>query len=152
MGSFRGGCIIKITLNLFARLAEYCISQIPNEACGVLYGVIEKDHIYIKQFTPVANVAKRPDIHFEFEREHFIRLLYEPNDSEISWVGVFHSHPLTAAYPSAQDLQLLWDLPVYAIISLELPGQPVLKSYEITAGTQKKPNSIKEQAIEMIME
>jgi proteasome lid subunit RPN8/RPN11 len=144
--------MIKITSDLFNRLSAYCISQLPDEACGVFYGIMQEEHILVKKFIPVTNIAKQPNLHFEFEREHFIQLLYKSDENEMSWVGIFHSHPLTAAYPSKQDLCFLWDLPVYGIISLEQPNKPILKSYEIKAGRQKKPNSIKEQAIEIITE
>jgi proteasome lid subunit RPN8/RPN11 len=144
--------MIKLTSYLFNRLSEYCITLLPNEACGALYGYIKEDDILIKEFVPVANIANQPSIHFEFEREQFINLLYKPHETELQWIGIFHSHPLTAAYPSKHDLGLLWDLPVYGIISLQQLNKPVMKSYEIVAGKQKKPCSIKEQAIEIIME
>jgi proteasome lid subunit RPN8/RPN11 len=144
--------MIKLTAYLFKQLSQYCIDQFPNEACGVFYGHIEEDHILIIEFKPVANIAKQPSLHFEFEREHFIQLLYKPHEAGVTWVGIFHSHPHTVAYPSQQDLCILWNLPVYVIVSLEQPDEPIMKSYEIKAGKQKKPCSIKEQAIEIIME
>jgi proteasome lid subunit RPN8/RPN11 len=142
--------MIKLTTYLFKQLSDYCITQLPNEACGVFYGNIEEDHIFIKEFIPVANIAKQPSLYFEFEREHFIQLLYKSVKSEISWLGIFHSHPLTAAYPSNQDLCSFWNMPVYGIISLEQRDKPVLKSYQIIPEKQKKPCSIKEQVIEII--
>jgi proteasome lid subunit RPN8/RPN11 len=144
--------MIKLTSLLFKHLSDYCISQLPNEACGVLYGSVEDNLIFIKEFLPVPNIAAQPSIHFEFERERFIQLLYKPYESELTWVGIYHSHPHTSAIPSEQDLRILWDLPSYCILSLEQPNKPILKSYQINRATQKKPYSIKEQAIEILNE
>jgi proteasome lid subunit RPN8/RPN11 len=152
MGHFEVCSVIKLTALLFRQLTEYCTAQLPIEACGVLYGIINQNDIHITEFVPVANIAEQPKTHFEFERGHFTELLYKSLDPEIKWLGIFHSHPHTAPNPSKHDLRTLWDLPVYAIISLETPLMPIMKSYEIKAGKQKKPYSIKEQAIEFIEE
>jgi proteasome lid subunit RPN8/RPN11 len=142
--------MIKITIQLLNQLIEYCRLQLPNEACGVFFGTQEQNFIIIQSYRPITNVASSTNIQFEFDREQLLKLLY--SKEELPWIGIFHSHPLTAAYPSEMDLQSPWHLPVYAILSFVQPNQPILKSYEITSNPKKWPYSFKEQTIEIIMD
>jgi proteasome lid subunit RPN8/RPN11 len=141
--------LIKISSKLLKRLTQYCMSHLPNEACGAFFGDLEQDHIVIQYFTPIANIANEPGIQFEFDRAALLELLYPSQESQSPWIGIFHSHPLSAPYPSDQDILTQWHLPVYGIISFAPSEQPMIKFYEITADQQKKPCSIKEQAFEI---
>jgi [CysO sulfur-carrier protein]-S-L-cysteine hydrolase len=142
--------MIKISFQLLNQLMEYCRLQLPSEACGAFLGSLDKDIIEILNFIPITNIAKHPSRHFEFNREQLLELLY--TSQKPPWIGIFHSHPLTAAYPSAQDLRNLWHLPVYAILSFAQSDKPIIKSYEILTKQQKKPYSFIEQAIEITMD
>jgi proteasome lid subunit RPN8/RPN11 len=126
---------------------EYCRLQLPNEACGAFFGTLEQDFIIIEDFMAITNVAACPSNHFVFDRDPLLQLLYA--SKKLPWIGVFHSHPSTAPYPSDEDLRYLWQKPVYAIISFLQPNQPIMKSYEILPQQQKKPYSIQEQTIEI---
>jgi proteasome lid subunit RPN8/RPN11 len=117
--------LIKITGQLFNQLIEYCTLQLPEEACGVFFGSQEQDSIVIQSYKPITNIASSASNQFEFDREQLLKLLYTAQES--LWVGIFHSHPLSATYPSAQDLGNLWHLPVYAIISFAQSKQPIMK-------------------------
>lgn len=141
--------LIQLSSRLYNQILEYCSHELPNEACGAFLGSYELDYIVIQNFIPIINVSPYPSKHFEFERHSLLRLLYPKQ--ELPWIGIFHSHPLTAAYPSDEDLQSLWQVPVYAIISFEQSASPIMKSYEICSNQQKKPYSIKEQALKIIM-
>jgi proteasome lid subunit RPN8/RPN11 len=141
--------MIKISAKLLKSLTEYCMSQLPNEACGAFFGDLEQDQIIIQYFTPIANIADQPRIQFEFDRAPLLELLYPSLETQSPWIGIFHSHPTTAAYPSDQDIQTQWHLPVYGIISYAHTEQPTIKFYEITADKQKKPCAIKEQAFKI---
>jgi proteasome lid subunit RPN8/RPN11 len=146
----RGAYMIKISFHLLNRLIEYCKHQLPNEACGAFFGSQDEDIIEIQYFKPITNAANHPSHQFEFDRKQLLELLYTSQKSP--WIGIFHSHPSTAAFPSAQDLQNLWHLPVYTILSFAQYDKPIIKSYEILAKQQKKPYSIIEQAIDITMD
>jgi proteasome lid subunit RPN8/RPN11 len=142
--------MIKISFQLLNQLMEYCRLQLPKEACGAFFGNIEEEIIEIQNFISIRNIANRPRHRFEFDRKQLLELLY--TSRKPPWIGIFHSHPSTAAYPSEQDLQNLWHLPVYAILTFAQYDKPIIKSYEILAKQQKKPYSIIEQAIEITMD
>ncbi|QGQ97434.1 M67 family peptidase [Paenibacillus psychroresistens] len=141
--------MIKITFQLYNELIDYCRFQLPNEACGVFLGTNDPDSLTIKSFRGITNIANSANNQFEFNREELLKLIYSKHG--YPWIGIFHSHPLTDAYPSNADLQSPWTLPIYAILSLTQPNQPIMKSFEFSSNQQKKPHSIKEQTIEIIM-
>jgi proteasome lid subunit RPN8/RPN11 len=142
--------LIKISIHILNQLMEYCRLQFPNEACGAFFGSQDEDIIEIQNFKPITNIANQPRHQFEFDQKQLLELLY--TSRKPPWIGIFHSHPSTAAYPSAQDLQSLWQLPIYAILSFAQYDKPIIKSYEILTKQQKKPYSFIEQAIEITMD
>jgi proteasome lid subunit RPN8/RPN11 len=142
--------MITIRVHLFNQLIEYCKLQLPKEACGAFFGSQEQNSIFIQSYRPITNIASSTSNQFEFDRDQLLKLLYSTQESP--WIGIFHSHPLTAAYPSALDLRNPWHLPVYAILSFAQSNQPIMKSFEIIPHQQKKPYSIKEQTIEIILD
>jgi len=47
-------------------------------------------------------------------------------------LAVYHSHPITVAYPSKTDVAFaFWPEAVYLICSLEHPDDPVLRGFRI---------------------
>ena len=140
--------LIQLSSHLYNQLLEYCNRELPKEACGAFLGSYESDCIVIQDFLPIQNISKNPSKHFELDRNSLIQLLYPKLGNP--WIGIFHSHPLTAAFPSEEDLTNLWQVPVYAIISLAQSNLPLMKCYKIQSTQQKKPYSIKEQTLQII--
>jgi [CysO sulfur-carrier protein]-S-L-cysteine hydrolase len=140
--------MIKMNNHLYNQLIEYCRHQLPLEACGALFGNQEQDLIAIQSIRPITNIASSSNNQIEFDHNQLLKLLYSPQ--KVPWIGIFHSHPLSAAYPSTQDLQNPWHLPVYAILSFAHSNQPIMKSFEIMPNQKKMIYSFKEQTIEII--
>jgi proteasome lid subunit RPN8/RPN11 len=141
-------CLIQISYQLYNKIIEYCRRELPYEACGALLGKYELDSIIVLDFLAIKNVSPFPIKQFEFDRSSLLQLLYPKQKTP--WIGIFHSHPSTAAYPSVEDLKNLWQVPVYAIVSFAHPALPIIKSYEITSNQQKESYSIKEQTLNVI--
>lgn len=139
--------MVKITDLLLNQLIEYCRLQLPNEACGVLFGSNLHDSIVVHSYKTIANIAALTHKQFQFDPQQFLNVLY--SGQAAAWIGIFHSHPASAASPSYLDLHHSWNLPIYMIISFETPDNPIMKSYEILPHKQKKPYSFKEQTIEI---
>lgn len=140
--------MIQLSSHLYRQLVEYCRLQLPNEACGAFSGSTEQNKIVIQNFIQITNVATHPSHHFEFDRQSLLQLIYPVQQSP--WIGIFHSHPLTAAYPSVADLRNQWQLPIYAIISFAQANHPIMKSYEILQNQLEKSYSIQEQTITIL--
>ena len=68
----------------------------------------------------MTNVSDRPeDCYFMDSREQ-LKVLKEIRKLGLELIGIFHSHPRTAPYPSARDVELaLYPEAVYLIVSGE---------------------------------
>jgi proteasome lid subunit RPN8/RPN11 len=139
--------MVKIPAVILNQIFAYCQQKLPYEACGAFFGEAAEDEVIIHSFLPISNVSTHPLRHFVFDRNQLVNLLYDSQTNAEAWVGIFHSHPNSAAYPSAEDLQSAWQLPIYCIISLVDRTQPNIKAFKIKR--QKKPVSVKELAIDI---
>ncbi|WP_342555316.1 M67 family metallopeptidase [Paenibacillus sp. FSL R7-0652] len=92
--------------------------SLPQEACGVVLGESAAGGIRISRFQPIRNVAPDPLHHFFLDQTEWIQCFF----SELTIVGIFHTHPRTLPIPSQEDLQ---DLPNFAgMLQTYLIGAP----------------------------
>ncbi len=91
-------------------------SNKPYEACGVLIGNIDGSTALVEKAVPVANV-KRTRTSFELDpKEHYNAWNEaEKNGKEI--VGVYHTHPVSSAYPSLWDRETMQNIPGVWVIA-----------------------------------
>jgi proteasome lid subunit RPN8/RPN11 len=143
--------MVNISAILLSQIFVYCEQKLPYEACGAFFGAAARNDVIIHSFLPISNVSTDPLQHFVFDRNQLVTLLYNSQKNTDAWIGIFHSHPNTAAYPSAEDLQSAWKLPIYCIISLENRVHPIIKAFSIV-DQQKRPVSVKELAIEITVD
>ncbi|MNC46869.1 hypothetical protein D3C75_959020 [compost metagenome] len=104
----------------------------PHEACGVLLGAAAAGGMHIDRYLPMRNVAPDPLHAFVPDPKDWVAALY----LEPAPVGLFHSHPHTAPWPSGADIQGLSSLgsqfQVYLIGSPGLShGAPWLNGFLI---------------------
>ena len=60
--------------------------------------------------TPVANVAAEPRRHYRIDpREHLRRFVHDARRRSLDVIGAYHSHPRSAAVPSATDAAEAFD-------------------------------------------
>ncbi|MCM3131718.1 M67 family metallopeptidase [Paenibacillus polysaccharolyticus] len=94
--------------------------SLPQEACGVVLGESAAGGIRISRFQPIRNVAPDPLHHFSLDQSEWIQCFF----SDVTIVGIFHTHPRTLPIPSQEDLQAL---PNFAgMIDTYLIGSPDL--------------------------
>ena len=78
----------------------------PYEACGVLIGTMERSKALVEKALSITNV-KRTRTSFELDpKEHYNTW----NDAEKSGkqiVGVYHTHPVSSAFPSLWDRETM---------------------------------------------
>ena len=113
------------------RIYHHCDREFPNEACGVLAGNEGKvEKVYsLKSETP------SPQFYQIDSKEHF-RVLREMREQGQELVGIYHSHPDVAAYPSGQDVELAYYTDaVYVIVSLQDRKNPVVRGFRIVTGS-----------------
>jgi [CysO sulfur-carrier protein]-S-L-cysteine hydrolase len=134
-------------LRLAEQLTEYCISQARQEACGLLFGYCGESTVTATRVQVMNNVSLTPEDHFAFDPKEWVSVLFQFHHVDLhaagneGIIGIFHSHPHDEAVPSAADMELSWDFPTYAIVSLEKEN-PSIRCYRPRQGEQWREQRI----------
>lgn len=105
--------------------AEFCA---PEEACGLLAGSGDT----IEMVYCLTNADRSPTRYTIEPTEHF-RAMRHAERMGLEIVGAFHSHPVSAAYPSVTDLRLALDNWYWFIVSLA--GRPTVRAFRLEDGS-----------------
>lgn len=107
------------------------LAGLPEEVCGLLGGI--DGRAYTRR--ALRNVATTPHVRYEIDPAEQIAVMLEFEASGWELVGVYHSHPLGPAQPSATDIaESYYPDVVYFIISLADPAAPQITAWQIVAG------------------
>jgi len=85
-------------------------SNKPYEACGVLIGTIDGSTALVEKALPVTNV-KRTRTSFELDPKQFYKAWNEAEKGGKEIVGVYHTHPVSSAFPSLWDRETMQNIP-----------------------------------------
>ena len=122
---------MRISQALWDEIVAHSRDDLPNECCGLMGG---RDG----EFTSVhrARNAAATWLRYELHPSDQLRIMNELDESGEELAGIYHSHTKSEAYPSQTDINLAegWPDPLYLICSLENPGQPVVRAFEIRDG------------------
>jgi len=122
--SFRLSAVMRDEIVAHAR------AEVPRECCGVILGR-NGDLIELRRLT---NIYPGNDF-YEPDAGELYRLLVETDQSGTEIAAIYHSHPVSPAYPSERDVEYAgWPESVYLICSLEHPDLPVIRAYRIVDG------------------
>jgi len=107
---------VHITDKVKRAIEKHALEAQPSECCGLLSG----GNGIITDLHPLPNEADRPEVRFFATPEGLFAALRRMREANQSLLGIYHSHPRTAAYPSASDVEMaFYPEAVYFIISLE---------------------------------
>lgn len=108
-------------------LIRHAKADAPNEACGILAGKDNK----VEKVYRMENKDKSAESFFMDPQEQ-LKLMKEIRSSGLDFIGIYHSHPETNAYPSARDVELAHYPEVsYVIVSLKDKDNPDIKAFRI---------------------
>lgn len=100
---------------------------LPEEVCGILRG---KNGV-VTGLVRARNDAEDREINYAVDGQTLLKQ-FEFEDAGEEMVAIYHSHPVTPAYPSATDArQATYPDAVYIICSLSDPDAPVLRGYRL---------------------
>ena len=121
--------VVKIKESVLESIITHAREEFPNEACGYL---AVKNGLITKHYE-MTNVDKSP-YHYTMAPAEQLAAEKNARQNEYTLCGVYHSHPHSPPYPSAEDIRLAYDSDViYLIISLA--GTSIeSKAFIITAG------------------
>ncbi|MDR7001030.1 M67 family metallopeptidase [Neobacillus niacini] len=89
-----------IKKSVYKDMIEYCRSNLPNEACGLLSGEEGTGLTLWK----IKNEYKSPN-RFYMSKESIQQAFIEMEVLGEQLTGIFHSHPSTPAFPSIKDIR-----------------------------------------------
>lgn len=124
--------MIIFTSKQFNKIVKHSEKTLPNEACGLLGGIIDNsNNKIIKKVYLLENVDRSPE-HFSMDIKEQFQVIADIRKNGWSLIGNFHSHPETPSRPSAEDIKLAFDPNLsYAILSLANKSELVLNSFII---------------------
>ena len=104
-------------------------ARVPNEACGLIAG----DGKTIQSAIPLSNAAPSKRSSFTFEPNEQLGALKRLDAGNLVWMGVYHSHPNSAAIPSSADLEGACDHGLLQLIVSLQKSKPELQLWRIGA-------------------
>src|SRR5664280_1404233 len=113
-----------IAENIIEEITAHARREDPIEACGYLGSVDNR----ITAIYEIKNIESRED-HFSFDPQEQFAAHKKARQAGLKIISVYHSHPVTPARPSAEDIKLAYDpAPLYIIISL-MDGKSAVKGF-----------------------
>jgi proteasome lid subunit RPN8/RPN11 len=127
--------MLRISKKEYNLILSHATQGFPNEACGLLGGVVEQGVKLVKEVYLLRNVDESNE-HFSMDPKEQLFAVKDLRQKGYELFGNFHSHPATPARPSEEDKRLAFDPKAsYLILSLANRNQPVLKAFHISNGT-----------------
>ena len=139
--------MVMVPGTIYAAMLAHVQAGYPDEACGILAGNAEGT-AFIKHF-PARNAAADdggdPHTFSIIAAPELLQIVNEIYDADGSVLVYYHSHPQTAAYPSARDIRYAnnWPGTYYFIFSLADRTNPVMRAFLISGET------VNEKAVEI---
>ncbi len=127
---------LKLPLALHSAILAHARADYPHEVCGLIGGRgAGTDALVGEQLARVPNVAADPCVAFEMERQAMIAAIFNFERARLEVVGIYHSHPESAAQPSITDIRAAaWPDAVYVIVGFIATDKPDLRAWSIRNG------------------
>ena len=112
-------------------IVDHARRDAPRECCGIIAG---RDGLPVRLY-PTRNIAEGNAL-YEIDPAELIELEFHTMpEKKTELVAIYHSHPVSPAFPSATDIALaFWPDAIYVICSLADPAQPVVRGFRIRDG------------------
>ena len=115
--------------------------EAPIECCGVLAG---KEGRVLRLYR--ATNAEHSPYRYNIDSYDLLRIYRECEENGWQFLGIYHSHTTSEAYPSPTDVHLaaLWPEPLHFIVSLRDVHNPEVRAFHIRDG------QVREEEIEIV--
>jgi proteasome lid subunit RPN8/RPN11 len=116
---------------LLGHLINYVRRKPHQECCGLLAG---RDGVITRAF-PAKNVAVDPKRNYEIAPPEIVRLMREMRARKLSFLGIYHSHPITENVPSPKDIELAYYSEAsYFIVNPRPYAEKAVRAFSIRDG------------------
>lgn len=122
----------------YDKILAHAEKELPNEACGLIAGVVEDGVTIIKKVYLLTNIDQSNE-HFSLDPKEQLAAVKDMRAEGLVPLGNWHSHPESPSRPSDEDKRLAYDSKAsYMILSLMDRENPVLNSFKIQGDTAEK--------------
>ena len=123
--------MIYITKDDYNLILSHAKNNLPEEACGLLGGVIDGEDKYVKKVYLLENTDHSNE-HFTMSPQAQLQSIKDMRQNGYVLLGNWHSHPESPSRPSEEDKRLAMDTKIrYLILSLMDKDNPVLNAFII---------------------
>ena len=130
------GSVIELAKSDIEKILSHAREGLPNEACGLLGGVVENDIAVIKEVSLLKNIDESRE-HFTMDPKEQLAAVKDMRTKGLKLIGNWHSHPESLSRPSEEDKKLAHDsAAIYFILSLMEENAPVLNAFAIKNHTE----------------
>lgn len=118
---------LRLPATMREEIIAHAKSELPRECCGLIAG---KDGEATRLYR-LTNVEAGNRL-YRIDDDELYGVIRELDDREEDILVIYHSHPVTEAYPSRTDVDLaFYPDAFYLICSLQDPERPSLRSFRI---------------------
>lgn len=122
----------------YDKILAHAEKELPNEACGLIAGVVEDGVTIIKKVYLLTNIDHSNE-HFSLDPKEQLAAIKDMRAEGLMPLGNWHSHPESPSRPSDEDKRLAYDSRAsYMILSLMDRENPVLNSFKIQGDRAEK--------------
>ena len=125
-----GDAAVVVGPGLQHRLAEYARTSLPLEACGLLLGRSGR----VEDVVQLRNRSAWPREHYALDPLEYMQAERHCDQLGVSVLGVWHSHPDSAALPSVTDERHAWPGWLYVIVGRPRDDVPDLRGWRLDNG------------------
>lgn len=137
--------MIKLSKANYRIILDHAVSELPNEACGLIAGRIEGDDKLIEKVYLLTNIDHSNE-HFSLDPKEQLAAVKDMRSNGLVPLGNWHSHPESPSRPSDEDKRLAYDKTAsYMILSLMERENPVLNSFHIEGNEASREELIIEE-------
>jgi proteasome lid subunit RPN8/RPN11 len=130
--------MIKLKKSDYNKIVSHAEKELPNEACGLIAGVVEGGDKIIRKVYLLTNIDQSNE-HFSLDPKEQLAAIKDMRAEGLIPLGNWHSHPESPSRPSEEDKRLAYDSKAsYMILSLMDRDNLVLNSFKIHGDTAEK--------------
>ena len=130
--------MIKLSKADYNKLVAHAVSELPDEACGLIAGTVDGENKEIKKIYLLSNIDHSNE-HFSLDPKEQLAAVKDMRQNGFVPLGNWHSHPESPSRPSDEDKRLAYDSKAsYMILSLMDRENPVLNSFKINGTASEK--------------
>jgi proteasome lid subunit RPN8/RPN11 len=129
--------MISLSRENYEKMVAHARAELPNEACGLLAGLLEEDGKKVLEVYLLTNTDHSNE-HFSLDPKEQLTAIKDMRARGLRPLGNWHSHPESPSRPSEEDKRLAYDSSAsYMILSL-MEEEPVLNSFHIKGEEAQK--------------